>query len=85
MNYERTKNLSKDLLNLLKNNDDYNVKIIVGKEPNVKEFKAHSVILSSRAIYFKRALSPQWATTENGIIIFNKPNISPPVFEVLIE
>ena len=85
MNYEYTKNLSNDFSNLLKSNDDYNVKIIVGKEPNVREFKAHSVVLSSRTIYFKRALSPQWATIKDGIIIFNKPNISPPVFEVLIE
>ena len=56
MNYVITENLSKDLSNLLKNDDDYDVKIKVGKEPNVKEFKLHSLILSSRSVYFKRAL-----------------------------
>ena len=85
MNYVITENLSKDLSNLLKNNDDYDVKIKVGKEPNVKEFKLHSLILSSRSVYFKRALSSQWAKKENGIIIFEKSNISPLVFEILVK
>ena len=70
---------------LLEDTEDYNVKIIVGEEPNTEEFKTHSVILSSRSIYFKKALSSQWARKENGIIIFNKPNISPLVFKVLIK
>ncbi|CAB4387709.1 unnamed protein product [Rhizophagus irregularis] len=85
MNYENTQNLSRDFLNLLKNTNDYNVKIIVGKEPSIKEFKAHSVVLSSRSLYFQKALSTQWARRENGIIIFQKPNISPFVFEVLLK
>jgi hypothetical protein len=85
MNYEHTQNLSKDFSNLLKNTNDYNVKVIAGKEPNTKEFKVHSVILSSRSIYFQKALSAQWARRENGIIIFHKPNISPLVFEVLLK
>ncbi|GES90399.1 BTB/POZ domain-containing protein [Rhizophagus clarus] len=76
---------TRDFSNLLKNTNDYNVKIIVGKERNIKEFKAHSVILSSRSIYFQKALSAQWARSEDGIIIFHKPNISPLVFEVLLN
>lgn len=74
-----------DFSNLLESGEDYNVKIIVGKEPNVKKFRAHSVILSSRSNYFKNALSSRWAKKENGIITFNKPNISPLVFEVLLK
>ena len=65
--------------------NDYDVKIIIGEEPNIKEFKAHSVILSSKSTYFKTALSSRWARKENGIIIFNKPNISPLVFEILLK
>ena len=85
MDYKNTKILSKNLSNLLKNNNDYNVKIKVGNEPNIKEFKLHSLILSSRSNYFKTALSSRWAREEDGIIIFEKPNISPLVFEVLVE
>ena len=85
MDYKNTKNLSRDLSNLLTNNTDYNVKITVGKEPNIKEFRLHTVLLSSRSNYFERALSSRWAKKENGIIIFEKSNISPLVFEILIK
>ena len=74
-----------DFSHLLENPEDYNVKIRVGEEPDTKEFKAHSLILSSRSTYFKNALSPRWAKKEGGIIIFNKPNISPLVFEVVMR
>ena len=63
--------------------NDYDVKIIVGEKPNIKEFKAHSRILSSRSTYFKNALSAR--EEEDGIIILYKPNISPLVFEVLLK
>ncbi|KAF0458748.1 BTB-domain-containing protein [Gigaspora margarita] len=63
----------------------FDVKIKVGEEPNIKEFKAHSIILSTRSDYFKAALSSRWARREDGFIIFNKPNISPSVFEILIN
>ena len=77
--------ITRDSSNLLENPKDYDVKIRVGEEPNIKEFKAHSLILSSRSTYFKDALSSQWAKKEDGIIIFNKPNISPLVFEVIMK
>ena len=84
MDYDIT-NSFRDLSNLLENPEDYNVKIIVGEGSNVKEFKAHSLILANRSVYFKSALSLRWARVEDGITIFNKPNISPLVFEVLIK
>ncbi|KAF0558234.1 btb/poz domain-containing protein 19-like [Gigaspora margarita] len=77
--------LSNNFLNLLQSSEGFDTKIIVGEEPNTKEFKVHSIILSSRSAYFKSALSSRWAKRENGIIAFNKPNISPLVFEVLIK
>ncbi|RIB25002.1 hypothetical protein C2G38_568354 [Gigaspora rosea] len=77
--------LIKDFSKLLESSQDYDTKIIVGEEPNIKEFKAHSIILSTRSTYFKTALSSRWVKKENGTIIFNKPNISPTVFEILIK
>ncbi|RIB30296.1 hypothetical protein C2G38_2238357 [Gigaspora rosea] len=64
---------------------DFDVKIKVGESPNIKEFKADSIILSAKSDYFKAALSSRWARKENGIIIFDKSNISPPVFEILLN
>ncbi|KAF0388122.1 BTB-domain-containing protein [Gigaspora margarita] len=78
---------NESIQNLLKNSkhSDIDTIIKVGGEPNIKEFKAHSIILSAGSPYFKTALSSRWARKENGIIIFNKPNIFPPVFETLIN
>ncbi|CAB4483354.1 unnamed protein product [Rhizophagus irregularis] len=35
--------------------------------------------------YFKTAFSPQWASKEDGFFISNQPDISPIVFEVLLN
>ncbi|GET51280.1 BTB/POZ domain-containing protein [Rhizophagus irregularis DAOM 181602=DAOM 197198] len=85
MNYVLTQNSSKDPSNLVKNTSVHDVKIRVGKKPNIKEFKAHSFILSSKSNYFKKAFSEQWARKEEGFFISNQPNISPTVFEALIN
>ncbi|CAI2183240.1 4579_t:CDS:2, partial [Funneliformis geosporum] len=78
-------NLSKDLSILLSDNEDYNMIINVGEQPNIKQFKVHSIILRVRSPYFRVALSSEWAKIENNYITFNKPNISPKVFEVILK
>ena len=70
---------------LRQNPTDYNVKIIVGEGKNIEEFKLNLETLTTRSDYFKNALSTRWAKIEDGIIIFEKPNISPLVFEILIK
>ena len=77
--------LSKDLSLILNDSDDYNVIIQVGENENVKEFRAHSVILRARSYYFKSALSTGWITKKNDMIIFNKPNITPTVFDIILK
>lgn len=77
--------LSKDLSSILDDSDDYNVIIQVGEDQDMKEFKAHSVILRARSPYFKSALSGQWITKKDDMILFNKPNISPTVFELILK
>jgi hypothetical protein len=78
-------NLSKDFSLILNNSDDYNVIIQVGENQNVKEFHAHSVILRARSPYFKRAFSTKWVTKKNNMIMFNKPNIAPIIFEMILK
>ncbi|RIB16236.1 hypothetical protein C2G38_2190506 [Gigaspora rosea] len=48
--------LSSNLNQLLKDSDEYNVIIEVGQAPNIHAFKAHSIILNSRCLYFKDKL-----------------------------
>ncbi|RIB16561.1 hypothetical protein C2G38_2189587 [Gigaspora rosea] len=71
--------------NLLENPKDFDVKIKVGENPDIKEFKVRSNILSAKSEYFKVALSSRWARREDGFIILEKPNISPSIFEILIN
>ncbi|RIA86155.1 hypothetical protein C1645_829684 [Glomus cerebriforme] len=78
-------NLSKDLSLILNDADDFNVIIQVGENQNVKEFHAHSFILRARSAYFKSAFSNNWVTKKNNMIMFNKPNITPKVFEMILK
>jgi hypothetical protein len=77
--------LSKDLSFILNEADDYNVIIQVGENQNMKEFQAHSVILRARSPYFKIALSTDWILKKDNMIIFNKPNINPTVFDMVLK
>jgi hypothetical protein len=78
-------NLSKDFSLILNDADDYNVIIQVGENQNMKEFFAHSVILRARSSYFKSALSSNWITKKNNMIMFNKPNINPTIFDMILK
>jgi len=77
--------LSKDLSLILNEADDFNVIIQVGENQNVKEFKAHSVILRARSSYFKSALSANWITKKDNMIMFSKPNVTPTVFDMILK
>ncbi|CAG8524216.1 5426_t:CDS:1, partial [Acaulospora morrowiae] len=62
--------------------DDYNVIIKVGQETDNRIFYAHSLILKVRSEYFNAAFGNRWVKTEeNGMMIFEKPNIEPIIFE----
>src|SRR5688572_4436813 len=74
--------LSKDLSLIL---NDADVIIQVGENQNMKEFYAHSVILRARSPYFKSALSANWITKKDNFIMFNKPNITPTVFDMILK
>ncbi|KAF0457448.1 kelch-like protein 17 [Gigaspora margarita] len=77
--------LSRDLSLLLNDTESYDTVINVGEKHDFKTFRSHSIILRVRSPYFKTALSSEWAKVENNLITFNKPNISPTVFEVILK
>ncbi|CAG8693210.1 4171_t:CDS:2, partial [Acaulospora morrowiae] len=74
-----------DYLALLETGEYYDLVIHVGQEYDVKEFKAHSLVLRTRSTYFRAALSSTWARLEGGLLAFNKPNTSPRVFEIILK
>ncbi|PKY42024.1 hypothetical protein RhiirA4_540067 [Rhizophagus irregularis] len=78
--------LSKNFENLLLNSDNNHDMIInVGNESNCKTFYAHSLILSSQSEYFQSALSSDWIKKDGDKIIFDKPNVSPINFDIILK
>ncbi|CAG8527238.1 4311_t:CDS:2 [Funneliformis mosseae] len=66
--------------------DDYNVKLIIGQEPNKRLFKAHLYILRVICPYFHTAFKRGWCKKDDdGSFFIEKPNIKPEVFEVILK
>ena len=80
--------LLNDLTNVMNETDYYDVEIKIGNgddDDDVKIFKAHSHILKARSLYFRVALSDNWVKrSENGIILFEKENLSSKIFEIIL-
>ena len=77
--------LSKDFSSILNDADDFNVIIRVGENKSTKEFRAHSVILRARSPYFKSAFSSNWITKKKDMFTFNKSNVTPVVFDMILK
>ncbi|KAF9958203.1 hypothetical protein BGZ70_009291 [Mortierella alpina] len=73
--------LGTDFLHLMNSPKGADVRLIVGEEQVV--IHAHSLILQARSTYFARALNNDWKEANQGVI--HKPNISPAVFERILQ
>ncbi|RHZ46430.1 hypothetical protein Glove_621g51 [Diversispora epigaea] len=76
--------LSQDFSELLNDKKEYNVIIKVDQDENTKIFTAHSVVLRYRSSYFDKELE-NTITNENNIKAIIKPNISAPLFEIILK
>ncbi|RIB01042.1 hypothetical protein C2G38_2150629 [Gigaspora rosea] len=83
MNNQFFEKLSSNLSELLINGDEHNVVIEVGQAPNNQVFKAHSVILNSRCLYFKDKLNA--IDYKNGVKTIKDIDISIKVFDIIIK
>ncbi|CAB4393447.1 unnamed protein product [Rhizophagus irregularis] len=77
--------LSNDYKNIFESEIGYDVIIYAGVKPNIKEIHAHSYILCTRSRYFRSAFSNVWAEKKDGKFIFEKPNISPQLFDIILR
>ncbi|RIA83999.1 hypothetical protein C1645_742667 [Glomus cerebriforme] len=85
MSYKPGSNVIKMLRELLETEANYDVIIHVGKEPNIKEFHAHSNILSCRSEYFNEILFGENIQKQNEKYVINKPNFAPQAYELIIK
>ncbi|POG81453.1 hypothetical protein GLOIN_2v1508145, partial [Rhizophagus irregularis DAOM 181602=DAOM 197198] len=74
--------LSQNLLETLDDEEYYDVTIEVGKDPDVKTFRAHRVILNYRSPYLRRILSTNKKKNDGFVTHISLPNISPEIFQI---
>ena len=77
--------LSQNLLEVLNDNEYYDIIIEVGTDPYVKVFRAHMAILNYRSSYLQKILSNN-KKKDIGILTHIKfPNILPETFQVILR
>ncbi|PKY34438.1 BTB-domain-containing protein [Rhizophagus irregularis] len=77
--------LSQNLLEILDDEEYYDIIIEVGNDPNVKIFRAHMVILNYRSPYFRRILSTNKKKNDGTLSHIKLPNILPEIFQIIIR
>ncbi|CAG8839324.1 9045_t:CDS:1, partial [Cetraspora pellucida] len=78
--------LVNDFLGLYKSKDkSYDTIIYIDKKPYGEKIYAHSLILSTRSVYFSKALSENWVKKQDGYFILTQPNTNGLVFEIILK
>ena len=77
--------LSQNYIELLEDDEYYDITIEVGKDPNVKIFRAHMSILYYRSPYLRRALASNKKNHDNILAHIKLPNISPDTFQIILK
>ncbi|PKY17350.1 POZ domain-containing protein, partial [Rhizophagus irregularis] len=77
--------LTHNLLEILDDEEYYDITIEVGKDPHVKIFRAHMVILNYRSPYLRRILSTNKRKNDGTLAHIKLPNISPETFQIILR
>ena len=77
--------LSQNLLEILDDNEYYDINIEVGNDPYVKIFHAHMVILNYRSPYLRRILSTNKKKNDGILAHIKLPNILPENFQIILR
>ena len=77
--------LSQNYVEILNDNEYYDVTIEVGEDPNVKIFRAHMVILNYRSPYLRRILSTNKKKNDGTLTNIKLSNIFPEIFGIILR
>ena len=77
--------LSQNLLEILNDEEYYDIIIEVGNDPHIKVFRSHMVILNYRSPYLKRILSTNKKKSDGTLAHVKLPNVSPEIFHVILR
>ncbi len=77
--------LSQNYIEILEDDEYYDITIEVGEDPNVKIFRAHMIILCYRSPYLRRILVSNKKNHDGVLSHIKLPNILPEIFQILIK
>ncbi|CAB4412222.1 unnamed protein product [Rhizophagus irregularis] len=77
--------LSQNYIELLKDDEYYDITIEVGEDPNVKIFRAHMNILCYRSPYLRRIVASNKKNNDSVLAHIKLSNISPEIFQIFLE
>ncbi|UZO05046.1 uncharacterized protein OCT59_025407 [Rhizophagus irregularis] len=77
--------LSQNYIELLEEDEYYDITIEVGEDPNVKILRAHMSILCCRSPYLRRILTSNKKNKDNALVHIKLPNISPEIFQIILK
>jgi hypothetical protein len=77
--------LSQNYIELLKDDEYYDITIEVGEDPDVKIFRAHMNILCYRSPYLRRVVFSNERNNDNVLTHIKLQNISPEIFHIILE
>ena len=77
--------LSQNLLEILEDDEYYDITIEVGNDPYIKIFRSHIVILYYRSPYLRRILSTSERKSDETLVHIKLPNILPETFQIILR
>ncbi|GES90294.1 BTB/POZ protein [Rhizophagus clarus] len=77
--------LSQNYIGILEDNEYYDTTIEVGKDPNVKIFRAHMIILYYRSPFLRRTLASNKKNNNDVLAHIKLSNISPEIFQIILK
>ena len=77
--------LSRNYIEILDDDEYYDLTIEVGKDPDVKIFRTHMIILCYRSPFLRRTLASNKKNNDGGLIHIKLPNISSEIFQIILK
>jgi hypothetical protein len=77
--------LSQNYIEILNDEEHYDITIEVGKDPNVRIFRAHMIILCYRSSFLRRTLASNERNNDGVLAHIKLSNISPETFQIILK
>ncbi len=77
--------LSQNYIEILEDDEYYDITIEVGEDPNVKIFRAHMIILYYRSPFLRRTLASNKKNDDGVLAHIKLSNISPEIFQIILK